>query len=339
MKLGDIARKRLHFLPFFLAALILFTAPQAAVAAIADVVDVADAAVTEEVVDAAVGYAPLGPDMIKGQPVDPNVDFWGGLGLQPQYSDIGHAATGLHIGLVYLMAVICIFVLGLLLWIVIRYNHRRNPVPSKTSHNTLLEVIWTGVPTLILLAVALPSLSLLVKQYESAPEDAVTIKITGYQWYWGYEYPDYEVSEVISNMMPEEEADANDLPRQLAVDNRLVVPVGVPLRLQITAADVIHSFAVPSLWFKLDGVPGRLNEKVMTVTEPGIYYGQCSELCGARHGYMPIAVEAVPLEQFEAWVAQQGGTLPGAEAEEDASADATDDAEADEEAAEVAPAA
>src|SRR5690606_3287320 len=193
-----------------------------------------------------------------------------------------------------IITVISLFVLGLLLWVVVRYNRRANPVPSKTSHNTLIEVVWTVVPVLILVVIAVPSISLLARQYESPPEDALTVKVTGYQWYWGYSYPDNGEFEVISNMMDEGEALAAGEPPQLAVDNRLVLPVGEPIRLQITAADVIHAFAVPSLWFKLDAVPGRLNERTLTINEPGIYYGQCSELCGARHGYMPIAVEAVP---------------------------------------------
>ena len=159
----------------------------------------------------------------------------------------------------------------------------------KTSHNTLIEVIWTVVPALILLAIAVPSIGLLSAQYKSPPEDAITVKAIGYQWYWGYAYPDNGDFEVVSNMLDKEEAEARGEPHQLAVDNRMVVPAGVPIRIQTTAADVIHSFAVPSLWFKLDAVPGRLNEKMLFIDEPGVYYGQCSELCGARHGYMPIA--------------------------------------------------
>jgi cytochrome c oxidase subunit II len=209
------------------------------------------------------------------------------------------------------MVIISVFVLGLLLYVIFRFNRKANPTPSRTSHNTLLEVLWTGIPVLVLVVIAVPSIGLLSKQYESPPADAITIKATGYQWYWGYEYPDLGVGEIVSNMMEAEKAVAAGYPAQLEADNRLVVPVGVPLRLQITAADVIHSFAVPSLWFKLDAVPGRLNEKMLTIKEPGIYYGQCSELCGVRHGYMPIAVEAIPLDQFKAWVALQGGTMPG----------------------------
>ncbi len=271
--------------------------------------DAADVAATESV--AAEGtYTPLGPDMIKGQPVNR------GLDLQPQFSDIGEIALPFHHALIWIMAIISAFVLGLLIWVVVRYNRRANPVPSKTTHNTLIEVVWTVVPVLILVGIAIPSISLLAKQYESPPEDAVTVKITGYQWNWGYEYPDHGIGEFISNMMPEEEARAAGFPAQLEVDARMVVPVDTPLRLQVTAGDVIHSFAVPSLWFKLDAVPGRLNEKLLRIKEPGIYYGQCSELCGVRHGYMPIAVEAVSREEWNAWVRSKGGNPDGPQAAE-----------------------
>jgi len=209
----------------------------------------------------------------------------------------------------------------LLLWVIVRFNRRANPVPSKTTHNTFIEVVWTLVPVLILLGIAYPSLDLLAKQFKPAPAEAVTIKATGYQWYWGYTYPDHGGFEVVSNMLKEEGDVAkgerfrteNDGPKLMAADNRMVVPAGVPLRIQTTAADVIHAFAVPSLWFKLDAVPGRLNEKSLTITKPGVYFGQCSELCGARHGFMPIVVEALPPEKFAAWVKAQGGTMPGAE--------------------------
>lgn len=274
--------------------------------------EAAETAAEAAPVDAAAGagaYTPLGPDMIKGQPVD------GAIWFQDQHSPIGETALWMHdVVLMPIITVICLFVLALLLWIVVRYNKRRNPVPSKTSHNSLLEVVWTLIPVLILVGIAVPSISLLAKQYESPPKDALTVKVTGYQWYWGYSYPDNGDFEVISNMMSEEEAHEKGFPGHLEVDNRLVLPAGVPIRLQTTAADVIHSFAVPSLWFKIDAVPGRLNERLLMINEPGIYYGQCSELCGARHGYMPIAVEAVTKEQFAAWVATQGGTMGGEEA-------------------------
>ena len=155
----------------------------------------------------------------------------------------------------------------------------------------------------------MPSIRLLAHQYTPAPKGALTVKATGYQWYWGYTYPDNGGFEVISNILPDAEAIKRGEQPQLAADNRMVVPVGEPIRLQTTGSDVIHSFAVPSLWFKLDAVPGRINEKVLFVREPGVYYGQCSELCGARHGYMPIVVEALPRAKFEAWVKTQGGTV------------------------------
>nr|WP_231958978.1 cytochrome c oxidase subunit II [Altererythrobacter sp. B11] len=285
-------------------------APAAATAAApADAAPAADAAAPAAAVPAdGEVYRPLGPDMIKGQPHS------GAITFQDQYSPNGEYALWMHDWvLMPIIAAITLLVLGLLLVVMTLYNRRKNPVPSKTSHNTLIEVIWTGVPVLILVIIAVPSITLLSRQYKSAPENALTIKVTGYQWYWGYSYPDNGGFEVISNMMPDEEAVAKGLPPQLAVDHRMVVPVGEPIRIQTFGADVIHSFAVPSLWFKLDAVPGRINERELFIEEPGIYYGQCSELCGARHGYMPIAVEAVPRAQFDAWVRLQGGTVGGAE--------------------------
>ncbi|WP_121118496.1 cytochrome c oxidase subunit II [Croceibacterium ferulae] len=255
------------------------------------------------------GYTPLGPEWIKGQPTD------GAMTFQQQHTPDGHYALWMHDAILLpLIVAISLVVLGLLLWVVARYNRRANAVPSRTSHNTLIEVIWTAVPVLILVAIAVPSITLLSRQYRSPPEDALTVKVTGYQWYWGYTYPDNGGFEVISNMMDEGDAIAQGLPPQLAVDNRMVVPAGEPIRIQTTGADVIHSFAVPSLWFKIDAVPGRLNERVLFIEEPGIYYGQCSELCGARHAYMPIAVEALPRPQFNAWLLSKGGTLGGPEA-------------------------
>ena len=248
------------------------------------------------------GYTPMAPTPGKGMPVD------GGLTFQTQYSPTGIEALWMHDNIVAVILVATsVFVLALLLWVMLRYNARANPVPSKTSHNTLLEVIWTGIPVLILLVVFVPSMKLLAHQFKSPPKDAITIKAIGNQWYWTYAYPDNGGFEVTSNMLPNDEADKRGEPHQLAADNRMVVPVGEPIRLQTTGADVIHSFAVPSLWFKLDAVPGRINEKQLTIKEPGVYYGQCSELCGARHGYMPIVVEALPRAKFNAWVMTHAG--------------------------------
>lgn len=251
-------------------------------------------------------YVPMKPTAGKGQPVA------GGIMFQDQYSDTGKQA--LHMHQAFLLPVIVgisLLVLFLLLYVIARFNRRANPVPSKTAHNTMLEVAWTGIPILILVGIAVPSVALINKQFAPAPEKALTIKATGNQWYWTYKYPDNGDIEVISNMLPHEKALANGEPSQLAADYRMVVPVGEPIRFQTTGADVIHSFAVPSLWFKIDAVPGKLNEKQIIINEPGVYYGQCSELCGARHGYMPIAIEALPRDEFNRWVLEQGGKIDG----------------------------
>lgn len=252
------------------------------------------------------GYTPMAPTAGKGMPVN------AGLDVQGQFSPIGDQAKPFHSALLVLAVVISVLVLGLLLFVMWRFRASANPVPSKTSHNTMIEVIWTLIPVLILVGVAIPSIDLLAKQFKPAPAKALTIKATGNQWFWTYSYPDNGGIEVISNMLKEEDATKAGEPAQLAADFRMVVPVGEPIRMQVTAADVIHAFAVPSLWFKIDAVPGRINEKVLTINEPGVYYGQCSELCGARHGYMPIAVEALPRDKFNAWVlTQSGGKIDG----------------------------
>lgn len=261
--------------------------------------------------DAAPGYANdpfrLKPVEGIGQPIPGGIDF------QPQVTDNGQYAYWMSNSILLpLITVISLLVLGLLMWVMFRYRASANPVPSKTSHNTFIEILWTLIPVFILLAIAYPSLSLLAAQYKPAPKDAVTIKVTGYQWYWGYEYPDNGIPEIISKMLSPEDAAKMGEPRQLAVDNRMVVPVGKTVKLLITGSDVIHSFAVPALWTKLDAVPGRLNETTFKINKPGVYYGQCSELCGVDHGFMPIAVEALPEAQFNAWVARQGGHAAGA---------------------------
>ncbi|MFK4873731.1 cytochrome c oxidase subunit II [Novosphingobium sp. ZW T3_23] len=289
----------------------------------------AEAAGTAAVSAAATGsYTPMKPTPGIGMPVE------GGIGLQQQFSKLGEYGEWIHDGvLMPIITVITLFVLLLLVIIVVRYNRRANPVASKTSHNTILEVVWTLVPVLILIGIAVPSIDLIAKQYKPAPKGALTIKVTGNQWFWTYGYPDNGDFEVVSNMLnlPGQPTINNgvrevgskpwDGPSHLEVDNRMVVPVGEPIRLQITAADVIHSFAVPSLWFKLDAVPGRINEKVLLVEKPGVYYGQCSELCGAKHGYMPIAVEALPRAQYDAWVLTHAGGVIDGQAKPAAAAD------------------
>ncbi len=239
-----------------------------------------------------------------GQPVAKGIDF------QPQVTENGRYAKWMNDALLIpMMAVVSLFVLGLMLWISVRYRAAANPVPSKTTHNTMIEIVWTLVPVLILVAIAVPSIDLLAKQYAPPPRDALTVKVTGYQWYWGYEYPDQDISEITSRMLDEQTATARGEPFQLAVDERMVVPVNRTVKLIVTGSDVIHSWAVPSLWTKMDAVPGRLNEVTFRADTIGVYYGQCSELCGIEHGFMPIAVEVVSEADFARWVASKGGAM------------------------------
>lgn len=235
-----------------------------------------------------------------GQPTD------GNLGFQPAVTPIANRIHEFHDLLLWIIIPITLFVMGLLLWVIIRYNRKANPTPSKNSHNTLLEVVWTAVPILILVVIAIPSFPLLYFQDE-IPEADFTIKATGYQWYWSYEYPDQEVPEFFSNMVAEEDLQEGQL-RNLSVDYPLVVPAGATVRLQVTAADVIHNWAMPAFGTKMDAIPGRINETWFQVEEEGIYYGQCSELCGIRHAFMPIEVHAVSQDTFDAWVEAGPGT-------------------------------
>lgn len=275
------------------------TAPVAAPAAAAKASDIAHLAPTPGV----------------GQPTDE-------IGLQPQMTDIGREAANMHNYILEpVMAAICVLVLALLLWVVVRYRASANPTPSRTSHNTVIEIIWTLAPVLVLVAIAVPSIKLLAHQY-SPPKADLTVKAIGNQWYWDYQYPDNGGFEVVSNMLKEKgettgkeraRTDA-DGPRLLAVDERMVLPADSVVKVITTSADVIHSFAMPAFWTKMDAVPGRLNETwFKTPAKPGVFFGQCSELCGARHGFMPIAIEVVPPAQFAQWVAFKGGTMPGAE--------------------------
>ena len=235
----------------------------------------------------------------------------GRMGVQEQFTPIGEEAAWFHnVILVPVITAISVFVLILLLYVVVRYRRKANPTPSRTTHNTLLEVIWTLVPVLILVVIAVPSIKLLANQY-SPPKADLTVKVIGNQWYWNYQYPDHGDFEITSNILSDADAKARGEPRLLGVDERMVVPAGATVKLIITSNDVIHAFGVPAFWVKLDAVPGRLNETWFKVDKPGIYYGQCYELCGARHAYMPIAVEVVPPAQFAAWVASKGGTMPG----------------------------
>ncbi|MEA3067463.1 MAG: cytochrome c oxidase subunit, partial [Sphingomonadales bacterium] len=242
-------------------------------------------------------------------------------GIQYQVTPIGREAEAFHDNwLLLLCAIISIFVLGLLVYAMIRFRRGAHPVPSRNSHNTVIEVVWTLVPVLVLVAIAIPSIRLLRHQYTPPPAD-LTVKVTGHQWYWSYELPDYGVS--FDSYMLKEASDPTrqasqrartdaDGPPLLAVDERLVIPQGKVVKFIITADDVIHSFAVPAFWIKQDANPGQLHETWAKVDRPGVYFGQCSELCGARHGFMPIAVEATSPARFAQWVAEKGGHVPGA---------------------------
>jgi cytochrome c oxidase subunit II len=235
----------------------------------------------------------------------------GAIDLQPGVTPLREDAIWFHnVVLMPIITVITLFVAGLLIWVIVRYNKRANPTPAKWSHNTLVEVIWTLAPVLILVFISIFSFRLLFA-YNDMPKPDLTIKATGYQWYWGYEYPDQKIGEFISNNLPEDQAKAQNRPYRLAVTEPLVVPVNKVVRVQATGADVIHAFAVPSFGIIIDAVPGRLNEMWFKADREGIYYGNCRELCGVDHAFMPIEVRVVSQAAFDAWVAGKGGSKPG----------------------------
>ena len=235
--------------------------------------------------------------------------FWDYL-MQDAASPSAERIHEFHNMLVYIITGITLFVLLLLIIVVLRFNKRANPTPSKTSHNVLLEVLWTALPVVILIIIAIPSFKLLY-YVDRTENPEMTLKVTGYQWYWGYEYPEHGDINFMSYMVQDEDIDTEKGQlRLLSTDNPVVLPVNKNIQIDITAADVLHSWAVPALGVKKDAVPGRLNSTWFRITEPGTYYGQCSELCGKDHAYMPIEIKAVSQEEFEEWVLAQGGTLP-----------------------------
>ena len=223
----------------------------------------------------------------------------GQLGLQEAATPVMEDIVSFHHFLLIIITAVVLLVSALLLYVMLRFNRKAHPIPSKTSHNTLIEVLWTVLPVLILVVIAIPSFRLLYKELVVPPAD-MTIKATGNQWYWGYEYPDNDDLAFDANMVPEDELDGR--PRLLATDNAVVVPVDATVRVIVTGADVIHSWAVPAFGVKIDAVPGRLNETWFKATKIGIYYGQCSELCGQGHAFMPIEVHVVSKEDFTAWL-------------------------------------
>jgi len=222
------------------------------------------------------------------------------LGFQQAATPVMDRIISFHDYLLYWITGITVFVLALLLIVMVRFNARSNPTPSRTTHNTLIEVIWTLVPVAILVSIAIPSFKLLFYQL-NVPDADITVKATGKQWYWSYGYPDNGGFE-FDSIMIRDESQLRGQPRLLAVDNEMVVPVNKTVRVQAIGAEVIHAFAVPSFGIKIDAIPGRLNETWFKATREGVYYGQCSELCGKDHAYMPIAVRVVSEEAFNAWV-------------------------------------
>ena len=270
-----------------------------------------------------------------GQPVSGQIGFQDSVTLIMDEIEVFHNDL-----LIWIVSGIVLLVLALLVVVIVRFNAKANPVPSRTTHNTLIEIIWTVAPILILVVIAIPSFGILTDQetmpdgtrkYLGAsiynfgavdiPAPALTVKATGNQWFWTYEYPDLK-KHYDSNILSEADDKKTNQPRLLGVDNALVVPVGATVRVQVTGADVIHSFSVPSFGVKIDAVPGRLNETWFNVRKTGIYYGQCSQLCGKDHAFMPIAVRVVTAEQYDAWskalaagdVQKANATLPPLEA-------------------------
>ena len=245
----------------------------------------------------------IGQDLeIVGQPLP------GGMGFQPSATELARDVVWLDSLLLVIITVITIFVTGLLIYVIMRYNARRNPTPAGFTHNSPLEVAWTVVPIVILVFIGAFSLPILFKQQE-IPEADITIKVTGYQWYWGYEYVDEDVS-FESFLLNREELEQFGYTQDqylLATDTAVVVPFGATVVMQVTAADVIHSWTVPAFGVKQDGIPGRLAELWFAAEREGIYFGQCSELCGQAHAYMPITVKVVSQETYDAWLADEQG--------------------------------
>ena len=224
------------------------------------------------------------------------------MGLQPAASTTMERVVDFHNMLLVIITLITVFVVLLLVYVMYRFSERRNPTPSKTTHNTVIEVLWTTIPVILLVLISIPSFKLLY--YADRVEDAeMTIKAIGHQWYWSYEYPDHGDFTFDGIMLTDDEREEGQ-PRLLATDTFVVLPVDTKIRLLVTAADVLHSFAMPAFGIKLDANPGKINETWMEITREGTYYGQCSEICGAGHSYMPIAIKAVSKAAFAEWVGQ-----------------------------------
>ena len=228
-----------------------------------------------------------------------------GIDLQNPISEVAKDVYDMHFFVLVIITLITLFVLALLVWVCYRYSEKNNKNPSKTVHNTLIEILWTAIPVLILVVIAVPSFKLLYKQ-DVIPEPDLTIKAIGYQWYWGYEYPDHGNFSYEAFMLQGEDEveDGRPFKRMLTTDTIVVVPVNKIVRVQVTAADVLHSWAVPAFSVKTDAVPGRLNETWFKAEKTGIYYGMCSELCGVNHQSMPIEIHVVSNDEFVEWVSE-----------------------------------
>jgi len=252
--------------------------------------------------------------LLAGQALAQNLPFIGepqpgGIALQPAHTSTAIETHWIDHMVMIIIAVITVFVCALLVWVMVRYNRRLNPVPARFTHNSPLEVAWTILPIFVLIFIGSFTVPALFRE-QTMPEADVTIKVTGFQWYWGYEYVDHEVEFSSYLLQRDELAEFGYEPRHylLATDTQVVVPVGANVVMQVTAGDVIHSWAMPAFGVKQDGVPGRLAQLWFNVDTPGIYFGQCSELCGQGHAYMPIVVRAVTPEDYVAWLQEQGAS-------------------------------
>lgn len=235
------------------------------------------------------------------------------MNLQEPHSSLMEQMVEFHDFLLYMIFAVSLFVLGLMLYTILRFNEKRHPNPSKTTHNTLLEVMWSVLPIFLLVVIGLFSLPLLYRADDTVNAD-LTIKVIGRQWYWSYEYPDHGDFTFDAFMIPDDEIKEGQL-RLLSTDENLVLPVGKKIRVLVTSSDVLHAFAMPALGSKIDAVPGRTNEIWFDIDEPGMYYGQCSELCGSGHAFMPIAIQAVTQTEFDAWVVDARKRYAGADEE------------------------
>ena len=222
------------------------------------------------------------------------------MGMQPAFSPMKEHIIWLHNLVLVIITLVTLFVGALLVWVCIRYNEKRNPVPSQTSHHTVIEILWTVIPVLILVIMAIPSFQL-IYYLDRTPNPDMTIKVTGHQWYWEYSYPDDGNVDIESRIIPDDELKPGDL-RLLTVDNQLVIPAGKKIRVLTTSSDVIHSFFIPSLGAQRYAIPGRTIELWLEADKPGVYYGECNQICGQDHSRMPISVKALSEADFKAWV-------------------------------------